>query len=211
MAGMPARNTLRQLSTYAPVRWPTLHLPSLPPLRLRRRRPPGGALRNAGLIAAACGAHAYVEPLFARVDRGAGLPHLRRIPYFPQARREPALPPHVTHPPALGPICRMAATRAVTLSTCEAGSLGDWILSGRSSTLCPSRLAPAQTPCKSLQRWRGVGWAGMWLVTADTGGLASSCSRGRARRTKRPPLAVTTQAPCPPARHSSLTSVPYSP
>ncbi|KAI8469996.1 MAG: thiamine pyrophosphate enzyme, N-terminal TPP binding domain-containing protein [Monoraphidium minutum] len=44
----------------------------------------GGALRNAGLVAAAVGAHAYVEPLFARVDRGAGAPHLRRLAYFPQ-------------------------------------------------------------------------------------------------------------------------------
>lgn len=63
-----------------------------PPAPRRNRtspRAPGGALRNAGLVAAATGAHAYVDPLFARVDRGAGRPRLRRLPYFPQARGSP--------------------------------------------------------------------------------------------------------------------------
>ena len=46
----------------------------------------GSALLNAGRVAAATGAHAFVDPLFPRVDRGAGLPHLRRLAYFPQAR-----------------------------------------------------------------------------------------------------------------------------
>ncbi|GIL62820.1 hypothetical protein Vafri_16971 [Volvox africanus] len=43
-----------------------------------------GALIAAGKIAAATGAVLLCESAFARVDRGAGLPTLRRMPYFPQ-------------------------------------------------------------------------------------------------------------------------------
>ncbi|EFJ41132.1 hypothetical protein VOLCADRAFT_98943 [Volvox carteri f. nagariensis] len=43
-----------------------------------------GALLAAGQIAAATGAVLICEGAFARVDRGAGLPALRRLPYFPQ-------------------------------------------------------------------------------------------------------------------------------
>ncbi|KAL6753211.1 thiamine diphosphate-binding protein [Haematococcus lacustris] len=44
----------------------------------------GGALHAAGLVAAATGASLMCENAFARVDRGAGLPVLTRLPYFPQ-------------------------------------------------------------------------------------------------------------------------------
>ncbi len=45
----------------------------------------GGALTTVAAIAAACGGAALLcENAFARVDRGAGLPHLKRLPYFPQ-------------------------------------------------------------------------------------------------------------------------------
>ncbi|GLC46297.1 hypothetical protein PLESTB_000996200 [Pleodorina starrii] len=43
-----------------------------------------GALLAAGQIAAATGAVLLCEGAFARADRGAGLPALRRLPYFPQ-------------------------------------------------------------------------------------------------------------------------------
>ncbi|KXZ51227.1 hypothetical protein GPECTOR_13g714 [Gonium pectorale] len=43
-----------------------------------------GALLAAGQIAAATGAVLLCEGAFARADRGAGLPPLRRLPYFPQ-------------------------------------------------------------------------------------------------------------------------------
>lgn len=43
-----------------------------------------GGLHSAGLIAAATGARLLCENAFARVDRGAGLPHCTRLPYFPQ-------------------------------------------------------------------------------------------------------------------------------
>lgn len=42
------------------------------------------ALDNAGRIAAATGAALFCENAFARIDRGAGLPALQRLPYFPQ-------------------------------------------------------------------------------------------------------------------------------
>lgn len=42
------------------------------------------AIRHAGMIAAACGAALLGENAFARVDRGAGLAHVTRLPYFPQ-------------------------------------------------------------------------------------------------------------------------------
>jgi acetolactate synthase-1/2/3 large subunit len=44
----------------------------------------GQALQNAGRVAAATGAALLCESAFARVDRGAGLPALQRLPYFPQ-------------------------------------------------------------------------------------------------------------------------------
>ena len=43
-----------------------------------------GALHCAGRIAAAVGATLYTENAFARLDRGAGLPAVQRLPYFPQ-------------------------------------------------------------------------------------------------------------------------------
>ncbi|KAG2443900.1 hypothetical protein HXX76_002240 [Chlamydomonas incerta] len=43
----------------------------------------GGALHAAGQVAAATGATLLCEGAFARADRGAGLPALRRLPYFP--------------------------------------------------------------------------------------------------------------------------------
>lgn len=46
--------------------------------------PADGALPTAGRIASALGAVLMCEPLPARIDRGAGLPHVTRIPYFPQ-------------------------------------------------------------------------------------------------------------------------------
>ncbi|GAB4823280.1 hypothetical protein N2152v2_010326 [Parachlorella kessleri] len=44
----------------------------------------GEALANAGRIAAATGSALYCENAFARMDRGAGLPDIQRLPYFPQ-------------------------------------------------------------------------------------------------------------------------------
>ena len=44
----------------------------------------GEALQNAGRLAAALGAQLFCENAFARLDRGAGLPALQRLPYFPQ-------------------------------------------------------------------------------------------------------------------------------
>ncbi len=44
----------------------------------------GVALWQAGRLAAACGAALLCENAFARMERGAGLPHVRRLPYFPQ-------------------------------------------------------------------------------------------------------------------------------
>lgn len=44
----------------------------------------GGPLQAAGLVAAAAGAVVLCENAFARADRGAGRPALRRLPYFPQ-------------------------------------------------------------------------------------------------------------------------------
>jgi acetolactate synthase-1/2/3 large subunit len=44
----------------------------------------GEALANAGKIAAHTGAALLCENAFARLDRGAGLPCPRRLPYFPQ-------------------------------------------------------------------------------------------------------------------------------
>jgi hypothetical protein len=41
---------------------------------------------DVGRIAAATGAALYCENAFARLDRGAGLPNLMRLPYFPQVR-----------------------------------------------------------------------------------------------------------------------------
>lgn len=46
----------------------------------------GGALESCGRIAAATGAALICETAFARLDRGAGLPALQRLPYFPQVR-----------------------------------------------------------------------------------------------------------------------------
>jgi len=47
------------------------------------------SLQRAGRIAAATGCHLMCENAFARVDRGAGRPALRRLPYFPDdARKE---------------------------------------------------------------------------------------------------------------------------
>jgi hypothetical protein len=43
-----------------------------------------GALLAAGQISAATGAVLLCEGAFARVDRGVGMPALRRLPYFPQ-------------------------------------------------------------------------------------------------------------------------------
>lgn len=45
---------------------------------------PDGALLAAGRIASVLGAALLCEPLPARTDRGAGLPHVTRLPYFPQ-------------------------------------------------------------------------------------------------------------------------------
>lgn len=44
----------------------------------------GGALESCGRIAAATGAALICENAFSRLDRGAGLPALQRLPYFPQ-------------------------------------------------------------------------------------------------------------------------------
>ncbi|EFN57872.1 hypothetical protein CHLNCDRAFT_56997 [Chlorella variabilis] len=44
----------------------------------------GGALLSCGHIAAATGATMLCEALFARLDRGEGLPDVQRLPYFPQ-------------------------------------------------------------------------------------------------------------------------------
>ncbi len=44
----------------------------------------GDALLHLGRIATATGAVLYCENAFARLDRGAGLPVLQRLPYFPQ-------------------------------------------------------------------------------------------------------------------------------
>lgn len=44
----------------------------------------GGALELAGRVAAATGAALLCENAFARLDRGAGRPDLRRLPYFPE-------------------------------------------------------------------------------------------------------------------------------
>ncbi len=44
----------------------------------------GEALANAGRIAAATGSALYCENAFARMDRGAGLPDIQRLPSFPQ-------------------------------------------------------------------------------------------------------------------------------
>lgn len=48
--------------------------------------PTGGALLSCGRIAAATGAALLCENAFSRVDRGAGLPNLQRLPYFPQVQ-----------------------------------------------------------------------------------------------------------------------------
>lgn len=42
-----------------------------------------GALQDCGRIAAATGAVLLCENAFARLDRGAGLPAMQRLPYFP--------------------------------------------------------------------------------------------------------------------------------
>lgn len=44
----------------------------------------GEALLSCGRIAAATGAALLCENAFARLDRGAGLPDVQRLPYFPQ-------------------------------------------------------------------------------------------------------------------------------
>eukprot|EP00878_Enallax_costatus_P032061 GHUV01035155.1.p1 GENE.GHUV01035155.1~~GHUV01035155.1.p1 ORF type:complete len:567 (+),score=154.25 GHUV01035155.1:681-2381(+) len=44
----------------------------------------GGELQRAGRIASALGAKLLCEPLPGRIDRGAGMPQVTRIPYFPQ-------------------------------------------------------------------------------------------------------------------------------
>ena len=44
----------------------------------------GNALLHVGKIASKLGAPVFCENAFARVDRGAGLPNLQRLPYFPQ-------------------------------------------------------------------------------------------------------------------------------
>ena len=46
--------------------------------------PAGDALLNCGRIAAATGAALLCENAFARLDRGAGLPDVQHLPYFPQ-------------------------------------------------------------------------------------------------------------------------------
>lgn len=51
------------------------------------------ALFAAGRVAAACGAALLCPNGFARADRGFGRPHLRRVPYFPKARRDGPSPP----------------------------------------------------------------------------------------------------------------------
>lgn len=43
----------------------------------------GGALTNVGRIASKLGAPIFCENAFSRLDRGAGLPNLQRLPYFP--------------------------------------------------------------------------------------------------------------------------------
>ena len=43
-----------------------------------------GALQLAGRIASAVGATLFCENSFSRLDRGAGLPAVQRLPYFPQ-------------------------------------------------------------------------------------------------------------------------------
>lgn len=48
------------------------------------RLPAGDALASAGKIAAHTGAVLLCENAFTRLDRGAGLPCPRRLPYFPQ-------------------------------------------------------------------------------------------------------------------------------
>ncbi len=55
-------------------------------------RPTGDALLSCGRIAAATGAALLCENAFARVDRGAGLPNLQRVPYFPQVPAVVLLP-----------------------------------------------------------------------------------------------------------------------
>jgi acetolactate synthase-1/2/3 large subunit len=49
-----------------------------------RLLPAGDALASAGKIAAHTDAVLLCENAFARLDRGAGLPCPRRLPYFPQ-------------------------------------------------------------------------------------------------------------------------------
>jgi acetolactate synthase-1/2/3 large subunit len=66
--------------------------------RLRESRSPAlllglGALREAGLraaarVAAACGAALLCEVFPARIDRGAGRPHVEKLPYFPEHAQE---------------------------------------------------------------------------------------------------------------------------
>ena len=46
--------------------------------------PAADALMWAGFISVATGAALLCEGAFARVERGCGLPDLRRLPYFPQ-------------------------------------------------------------------------------------------------------------------------------
>lgn len=81
--------------------WPahTLHRPAYLPA------PAGGVLLSCGRVAAATGAALLCESAFARLDRGAGLPNVQRLPYFPQARAPAALwagrpeVPASAHPP----------------------------------------------------------------------------------------------------------------
>ena len=42
------------------------------------------ALEWAGRIAAVTGATLLIEGAFSRLERGAGRPNMRRLPYFPQ-------------------------------------------------------------------------------------------------------------------------------
>jgi acetolactate synthase-1/2/3 large subunit len=44
-------------------------------------------LHAAGVVAALTGAILYCENAFARIDRGAGRPMIRRLPYFPEDAR----------------------------------------------------------------------------------------------------------------------------
>ncbi len=68
----------------------------------------------AGLIAAACGAVLLCENAFARIDRGAGLPHVNRLPYLPQEAAKYVQTCHThTHAHTRNPKLMKALTRAM--------------------------------------------------------------------------------------------------